>query len=92
MPSPRSGAKMVAIDESLLIFGGYIKIGEKHCNDLYRYQIKLNHFIVENSPALPSRRTDFSIAEYRGILYIFGGKGENKQILSDVWRFRKEWR
>ncbi|CAD8099772.1 unnamed protein product [Paramecium sonneborni] len=93
IPSARSGAKMVAVDDQLMLFGGYVQTQSQiYCNDLYRFNIKTNTFIKEiQQNTNPAKRTDHSLVEYCNGIYIFGGKGENKQIFNDVWKFKQSW-
>jgi N-acetylneuraminic acid mutarotase len=40
--------------------------------------------------AIPQKRTDHSMVHYAKNLYIFGGKGEKKNILNDLRRYSIE--
>ncbi|KAM3138304.1 hypothetical protein pb186bvf_009580 [Paramecium bursaria] len=94
---PRSGAKMISLEDCLLIFGGYRRGDLQnqeplYYNELVRYIVKENKLVLEQLSLSPLKRTDHSMTEHNGSVFIFGGTSENKQILGDLWKFKKEWK
>lgn len=80
IPQARSGAKGVAYNRALFIFGGYTKKDGTYFNDLHRYDLETNYWTkIFTSGEMPSPRTDHTAVLYENSMYVFAGyDGKNR--------------
>lgn len=82
----RSGAQAVVNNRRIYFFGGYTRKGGEYFNDLFWFDTQTSTWHFANSENAPAQRTDHSIVEFDGGLYIYGGRDEVK-IFSDLHRY-----
>lgn len=72
---------------TMVIFGGFVE-GQR-MNDIYRYYFKENKWEKVQNLGIdsPQPRAGHSSIIYGDSLFIFGGKDEENNKLSDVWEF-----
>lgn len=72
----------------MLVIGGFAN--NTHTNDIYGLNLKSlkwrHVYRTGSNKNEPQPRSDFSVVEKDGILYIFSGKSSN-EIFSDFWKF-----
>lgn len=94
-PGKRYGHSMAYIHPNVFVFGG--NIGTRLSNDIFAIsteQDKYEWVKIEPTSELPSPRMyqSFNTCKYgiaKGMIIIFGGRGENHQPLNDIWGFRR---
>lgn len=95
-PGKRYGHSMTYLHPNIFIFGG--NLGNKTSNDTWTLNLedpqKLEWAKLEQNSECPPPRMyhTFSTCNYgnaKGMLIVFGGRGENNFPLNDVWGFRR---
>ena len=73
IPGPRSGAASVIVGNRMFMFGGYG--GSGRLDDFYEFnfETKVWSKVRYNGPS-PGVRENNGVVEYKGCLYLFGGK------------------
>lgn len=93
----RSGHSAVVVKNQMYVFGG--EVGRPHdalgyrqlSNAIYCYNLKLNHWNhVVPSPSstqMISARKYHAACNYKNVIFIYGGIGQNGTALNDIWVF-----
>lgn len=94
-PGKRYGHTLTYLNPNIFVFGG--NLGTKITNDIWTINIednKLEWFKFEQGNDSPPPRMyhSFSTCNYgtaKGMLIVFGGRGENNHPTNDIWGFRR---
>lgn len=94
-PVTRDEHSCIVYDDSMIVFGGF-SVGEK-TNTIFKYHFKYNTWeqIKAKGKVRPCPRVGHSAVLYHDdnkgdCMYIFGGKDEENNKLSDIWKFNFE--
>ena len=94
-PVTRDEHSCIVYDDSLIVFGGF-SVGEK-TNSIFKYHFRSNTWeqIHAKGKARPSPRVGHSAVLYQDdnhgdCMYIFGGKDDENNKVSDLWKFNFE--
>lgn len=83
-PLPRSGARGVAFDDKLIFFGGYQRKRGTYFNDLFAFNVEKKEWSeIKSKGQPPSQRTDHTVVEFEGSIYVFAGY-DGKQRYNDL--------
>lgn len=88
-PAARSRHSCVEINRRLYVFGGSIHgASSRMDNELYEYNLDSSFWAVvpQRTPTRPSVRYGHAAVEYKGYMYIFGGRN-SQQDLNDMYIF-----
>lgn len=75
-------------ESSMVIFGGFLRTGER-VNHIYRYYFRENKWelVKLHSFQNPSPRSGHSASIYQDRMFVFGGKDSDNEKLNDLWVF-----
>lgn len=91
IPCPRNQPVIAYHDdaETILLFGGYCSLKKTRLNDLWVYDgEKWNRLDPTNSPE-PRSGHQMVYDKFNKRLVLFGGKGNDNEILNDTWIFKE---
>ncbi len=94
-PSPRYGASLAFDGKKILLFGGFTKAGLTS-NETWLFDGDKWTKVETTPEKTPSARYGATLAydPFTGKTFLFGGFGENEQVLNDLWMWdpeKREW-